>query len=71
LFDAQTRWYNMIVAYLMDELAARPDGVNGGSLLDHTLILVVSEVGGGNHQQKTPASTSPEALVARYKVVKP
>jgi hypothetical protein len=54
LFDSQTRWYNMMVAYLMDELAARPDAVYGGSLLDNTLILVMSEVGGGNHQQENP-----------------
>lgn len=54
LFDAQTRWYNIMVAYLMDELAARPDVAYGGTLLDNTLILVMSEVGGGNHQQENP-----------------
>lgn len=54
LFDSQTRWYNMMVAYLMDELAARPDVAYGGTLLDNTLILVMSEVGGGNHQQENP-----------------
>lgn len=54
LFDAQTRWYNMTVAYLMDELAARPDPAYGGTLLDNTLILVMSEVGGGNHQEENP-----------------
>ncbi|WP_331346127.1 DUF1552 domain-containing protein [Cellvibrio sp. UBA7661] len=54
LFDAQTRWYNIMVAYLMDELAARPDTAYGGTLLDNTLILVMSEVGGGNHQQENP-----------------
>lgn len=54
LFDAQTRWYNIMVAYLMDELAARPDVTYGGTLLDNTLILVMSEVGGGNHQQENP-----------------
>lgn len=54
LFDAQTRWYNIMVAYLMDELAARPDLAYGGTLLDNTLILVMSEVGGGNHQQENP-----------------
>lgn len=54
LFDAQTRWYNIVVSYLMDELAARPDVAYGGSLLDNTLILVMSEMGGGNHQQDNP-----------------
>lgn len=54
LFDAQTRWYNMMVAYLMDELAARPDEAYGGTLLDNTVILMMSEVGGGNHQQDNP-----------------
>lgn len=54
LFDAQTRWYNILVSYLMDELAARPDAAYGGTLLDNTLILVMSEVGGGNHQQENP-----------------
>lgn len=48
--NAQTHWYNMMVAYLMDELAARPDVAFGGTLLDNTLILAVSEMGGGNHQ---------------------
>jgi len=43
-----------MVAYLMDELAGRPDVTYGGTLLDNTLILVMSEVGGGNHQQENP-----------------
>jgi hypothetical protein len=54
LFDAQTRWYNILVSFLMDELAARADLTYGGTLLDNTLILVMSEVGGGNHQQENP-----------------
>ena len=54
LFDAQTRWYNLMVAYLLDELEARPDAAYGGTLLDNTLILMMSEVGGGNHQQENP-----------------
>ncbi|KDC53902.1 DUF1552 domain-containing protein [Pseudoalteromonas sp. S3431] len=54
LFNAQTRWYNIMVSYLMDQLAARPDTAYGGTLLDNTLILVMSEVGGGNHQQENP-----------------
>lgn len=56
LFDSQSRWYNMLVAYLMTELAARPDAAYGGTLLDNTLILVLSEVGGGNHQQENPGT---------------
>jgi hypothetical protein len=28
--------------------------VYGGTLLDNTMILVLSEVGGGNHQQENP-----------------
>ncbi len=54
LFDAQTRWYNFIVAYLLEQLAARDDTAYGGKLIDNTLILVMSEVGGGNHQQANP-----------------
>lgn len=54
LFDAQTRWYNIMVAYLLDELAARDDLAYGGKLLDNTMVLVMSEVGGGNHQQENP-----------------
>ncbi|SMF58157.1 DUF1552 domain-containing protein [Pseudobacteriovorax antillogorgiicola] len=54
LFDSQTRWYNMMIAYLVDELTRRIDPVFGGALIDHTLILVMSEVGGGNHQMENP-----------------
>lgn len=54
LFDAQTRWYNLLVAYLLDQLASRDDLAYGGKLIDNTLILVMSEVGGGNHQQQNP-----------------
>ena len=54
VFNSQTLWYNMMVAYLMDQLASRPDTAYGGTLLDNTLILVMSEVGGGNHQQENP-----------------
>lgn len=49
VFNAQTYWYNNIVAYLMDELAARPDLAYGGTLLDNTLILVMSEMAQGSH----------------------
>lgn len=54
LFSSQTHWYNIMVAYLMDELASRPDLAYGGSLLDNTLILVMSEMGAGDHQQENP-----------------
>lgn len=54
LFSAQTHWYNIMVAYLMDELASRPDLAYGGSLLDNTLILVMSEMGAGDHVQNNP-----------------
>ncbi|WP_299573151.1 DUF1552 domain-containing protein [uncultured Shewanella sp.] len=54
VFNSQTLWYNMMVGYLMDQLASRPDTAYGGTLLDNTLILVMSEVGGGNHQQENP-----------------
>ena len=54
LFSSQTHWYNMMVAYLMSELAVRPDLAYGGTLLDNTLILVMSEMGAGNHQQDNP-----------------
>lgn len=54
LFDAMSRWYNIMVAYLMDELSNRDDTAYGGKLIDNTLILVMSEVGGGNHQQENP-----------------
>ncbi len=48
--NGHTHWYNMMIAYLMDELAARPDAAYGGTLLDNTLIMAISEMGGGNHQ---------------------
>lgn len=54
LFTAQTHWYNIMVKYLLDELAVRKDPVFGGNLIDHTVVLVMSEVGGGNHQQDNP-----------------
>lgn len=36
----------------MDELATCADVTYGGTLLDSTLILVMSEVGDGKHQQE-------------------
>lgn len=56
LFNAQTRWYNVMVAYLLDQLSSRDDLAYGGKLIDNTLILVMSEVGGGNHQQESPGT---------------
>lgn len=54
LFDSQTRWYNMMVAHLLEQLSARDDLAYGGKLIDNTMVLVMSEVGGGNHQQENP-----------------
>lgn len=54
LFDSQTRWYNLMVAYFIDQLSMRDDLAYGGKLIDNTLILMASEVGGGNHQQENP-----------------
>jgi len=54
LFNAQTHWYNMMVAYLLDQLNERDDPKFGGKLIDNTMVLVMSEVGGGNHQQDNP-----------------
>ncbi|EWH11675.1 Tat (twin-arginine translocation) pathway signal sequence domain-containing protein [Catenovulum agarivorans DS-2] len=56
LFTTQTFWYNLMISQLIDELAARPDNAYGGTLIDNTLILVMSEVGGGNHQMDNPGT---------------
>jgi hypothetical protein len=45
-FVAQRKWYVSQLAYLLGELAARPEG--SGTMLDHTLVLVCSEVSDGN-----------------------
>ncbi|MBL4827969.1 MAG: hypothetical protein JKY66_09710, partial [Spongiibacteraceae bacterium] len=54
LFDSQTRWYNMMVAYFLEQLSQRDDLAFGGKLIDNTLVLLMSEVGGGNHQLENP-----------------
>lgn len=45
------RWYMEELAYLVEQLQATPDG--DGTLLDHTLVLSISEFGdGGEHQTR-------------------
>lgn len=50
-FTAQAHWYCQIVNNLINELSQRDDPKWGGTLMDHTVMLVMSEMGGGNHQQ--------------------
>ena len=45
-FVAQRRWWVEQYAYLLDQLAARPE--EGGTMLDHTLVLLCTEVCDGN-----------------------
>jgi hypothetical protein len=45
-FAAQRRWWVGQLAYVLDELAARPEG--DGTMLDHSLVVCVSEVCDGN-----------------------
>lgn len=42
----QRTWFVEQFAYLLDQLAARPEGA--GTMLDHTLVLLCSEVSDGN-----------------------
>ncbi len=51
-FTAQAHWYCQVVNNLVNELSLRDDPKWGGKLIDHTVILVMSEMGGGNHQQE-------------------
>lgn len=44
---AINEWYAQQYAYLLDQLAAIPEG-DGGSVLDHTLVVWVNELGRGN-----------------------
>ncbi|WP_086931530.1 DUF1552 domain-containing protein [Agarilytica rhodophyticola] len=53
-FTAQAHWYCQQVNYLVEQLSARADNTYGGTLMDNTAILVMSEMGGGNHQQENP-----------------
>jgi len=55
-FVAQAHWYCQLVNYLVDQLSARQDTAYGGTLMDNTVILVMSEMGGGNHQQENPGA---------------
>jgi hypothetical protein len=46
-FVAQTRWWVSQYAYLLSELASRPDPEGGGSMLDNSLVLLCTEVSDG------------------------
>jgi hypothetical protein len=50
-YTAQAHWYCQVINNLVDELSQRDDPKWGGKLIDHTVVLVMSEMGGGNHQQ--------------------
>lgn len=45
-FVAQRRWFAQMFAYLLDQLAARPEG--DGTMLDHSLLWLCTEVSDGN-----------------------
>jgi len=51
-FTAQAHWYCQVVNHLVDQLSQRDDSRWGGKIMDNTVILVMSEMGGGNHQQE-------------------
>jgi hypothetical protein len=51
-YTAQAHWYCQIVNNLVNELSQRDDPKWGGKLMDNTVIMVMSEMGGGNHQQE-------------------
>ena len=42
----QRRWFVSQLAYLLGQLAARPE--DGGTMLDHSLVLLCSEIADGN-----------------------
>lgn len=48
-FVAQRRWFVEQFVYLLDALAARPEG--DGTMLDHTVLLLCTEVCDGNTHQ--------------------
>lgn len=53
VLNAQTAWYNMMVADLVTKLKAIPDPVFTGSIFDNTVITIMSENGlGANHLNK-------------------
>jgi hypothetical protein len=45
-FLAQRKWWVQQYAYLLDQLAARPEG--DGTMLDHSIVVLVTEVCDGN-----------------------
>lgn len=45
-FVAQRRWFAAQYAYLLEQLASRPEG--DGTMLDHSLVVLVTEVCDGN-----------------------
>lgn len=45
-FVAQVRWWVSQLAYLLDQLKAKPEG--GGTMLDNTLVLLCTEICDGN-----------------------
>jgi hypothetical protein len=45
-FVKQRTWFMEQVAYLLDQLKARPEG--SGTMLDHSLVLVCTEINDGN-----------------------
>jgi len=47
-FLAQRRWFVEQLAYLIDQLDARPEGDSGETMLDHSLVVLCSEVSDGN-----------------------
>lgn len=48
VLNAQTAWYNMMVADFITKLKAIPDPVFDGSLFDNTVMMMMSENGHGN-----------------------
>ena len=47
-FVAQNRWWVTQYAYLLDKLAATPEPGGSGTMLDHSIVMLCTEVGDGN-----------------------
>ena len=47
-FVAQIRWWVAQYTYLLDRLAATPEPGGGGTMLDSSIVMLCSEVSGGN-----------------------
>lgn len=47
-FVAQVRWWVAQYTYLLDKLASTPEPAGGGTMLDHSLVLLCTEVSDGN-----------------------